>query len=110
MTTTELLLVLGMAVVTIAVRYPVLALVSKANLPPPLLASLKFIAPAVLTAIIRPALLAPSGDRRDISLSNDYVVAGLITTIVAWRAKDLLVTLGVGMLALWGYRLLLAWV
>jgi branched-subunit amino acid transport protein len=110
MTTTELLLVLGMAVVTIAVRYPVLALVSKANLPPSLLAALKFIPPAVLTAIILPALLAPTGDRLDFSLSNDYLIAGVITTIVAWRSKNLLLTLAVGMLALWGYRLLLAWV
>jgi branched-subunit amino acid transport protein len=110
MTTTEVLLVLGMALVTIAVRYPVLALVSKANLPLALLSALKFIPPAVLTALILPALLAPTGNELDFSLGNDYLVAGIITTLVAWRTKNLLLTLGVGMLALWGYRLLLAWI
>jgi branched-subunit amino acid transport protein len=109
MTTTEILLVAGMALVTFAVRYPVLALVSKATLPPSLLAALKFIPPAVLTAIIIPALLAPTGDRVDFSLTNDYLVAGVITTLVAWRTKNLLLTLAVGMVALWGWRLLLAW-
>lgn len=109
MTAQEVLLVLGMAIVTFAARYPVLALVSKVNLPPSLLSALKFIPPAVLTAIIVPTLLLPRGDTVDFSLSNDYLIAGLLTTLVAWRTKNLLLTLGIGMAALWGWRLLLAW-
>jgi branched-subunit amino acid transport protein len=109
MTTNEILLVVGMALVTIAVRYPVLALVSRATLPPSLLASLKFIPPAVLTAIIVPTLLAPTGGKLDFSLTNDYLIAGLITTIVAWRTKNLLLTLAIGMAVFWSWRLLLAW-
>ena len=109
MTADEILLILGMAIVTFAARYPVLALVSKINLPPSLLSALKFIPPAVLTAIIVPALLLPRGDSVDFSLTNDYWIAGLVTTLVAWRTKNLLLTLGVGMAALWGWRLLLTW-
>jgi branched-subunit amino acid transport protein len=103
----ELLLILGMALVTVATRYPVLAFVSKAGLPPSLLAALKFVPPAVLTAIIVPTLLAPNGEL-DITLSNDYLVAGLVTTFVAWRSKNLLLTLAIGMAAFWGWRLLMA--
>jgi branched-subunit amino acid transport protein len=109
MTPSEILLVAGMTLVTFAMRYPILALMSRASLPPTLLAALKFIPPAVLTAIVIPALLAPSGDRIDLSFTNDYLVAGVITIIVAWRTKNLLLTLGAGMAALWGWRLLLAW-
>ena len=104
----EILLILGMAAVTFAARYPVLALVSKLTLPPWLLAALKFIPPAVLTAIILPALLAPAGSL-DYSLTNDYLVAGIVTATVAWHTKNLLLTLGIGMAAFWGWRLLLAW-
>jgi branched-subunit amino acid transport protein len=106
----EILLVAGMALVTFAMRYPVLALVRKVNLPSSLLAALKFIPPAVLTAIIVPALLAPNGETVDFSLSNDYLIAGQLTAFMAWRSKNLLLTLAVGMAALWGWRLLLAWV
>jgi branched-subunit amino acid transport protein len=105
MNTNELLLVLGMTVVTIGARYPVLALFSKVTLPPALLAALKFIPPAVLTALILPALLAPDG-RMDASLGNSYWVAGLITALVAWHSKNLLLTLGVGMVLFWGWRTL----
>lgn len=109
MTTDEILLILGMALVTFAVRYPVLALLSRANLPSPLLSALNFIPPAVLTAIIVPTLLAPTGEELDFSLTNDYLVAGLVALVVAWRTKKLLLTLAVGMAALWGWRLLLHW-
>ncbi|MCC6458507.1 MAG: AzlD domain-containing protein [Caldilineaceae bacterium] len=109
MTTNDLLLVLGMALVTFAMRYPVLALVSRLTLPPSLLAALKFIPPAVLTAIIVPALLAPDGGKLDFTFRNDYLIAGLVTALVAWRTKNILLTLATGMIALWGWRLLLAW-
>ena len=59
MTLNDIILVLGMTLVTIAMRYPVLALVSKTELPPSLIAAFKFIPPAVLTAIIIPILLEP---------------------------------------------------
>jgi branched-subunit amino acid transport protein len=45
MSLNEVLLVLGMTLVTFAARYPVLAMVSKAELPPALLTTLKFIPP-----------------------------------------------------------------
>jgi branched-subunit amino acid transport protein len=109
MTLSEAALVLGMALVTFAVRYPALALITRATLPPRVLATLKFVPPAVLTALIVPALLAPDGDQLNFSLHNDFLVAGLVTMLVAWRSKNLLLTLGIGMLSLWGYRLILAW-
>jgi branched-subunit amino acid transport protein len=108
MTAEEVLLIAGMALVTFAARYPVLALFSRISLPPALLSTLKFIPPAVLTAIIIPALLAPTDDRINLSLSNDYLVAGAITAVVAWRTHNLLLTLAIGMASFWGWRLLLA--
>jgi len=103
----EILLIVGMTLVTFGVRYPVLALVSRIPLPQPLLNALKFIPPAVLTAIVLPALLAPDGDRLDISFANDYLVAGAGAAMVAWRTHNILLTLAVGMGILWGWRRLL---
>jgi|tagenome__1003787_1003787.scaffolds.fasta_scaffold17242714_1 branched-subunit amino acid transport protein len=106
MTPNEVFLVAGMALVTLAVRYPLLAFLSKRTLSPNLIAALKFIPPAVLTAIIVPNLLAPDGTQVNLSLTNDYLVAGIVTAVVAWRSKNLLLTLGVGMATLWIWRIL----
>jgi branched-subunit amino acid transport protein len=103
----ELLLIAGMALVTFAARYPVLALVSKIELPSSLLAMLRFIPPAVLTAIIVPSLLAPNGHGLEFSFSNDTLIAGIVAALVAWRTRNVLITLAIGMVALWGWRLLL---
>ncbi len=104
----EILLIAGMTLVTFGVRYPVLALVSQIPLPPSALNALKYIPPAVLTALILPALLIPDGTQVDVSLGNDYLVAGLLAALVAWRSQNILLTLAGGMATLWLWRWLLA--
>jgi branched-subunit amino acid transport protein len=92
----EVLMVAGMMAVTFGVRYPVLALVSRLSLPPVVLNALKFIPPAVLTAIVVPAVLMPAG-AVDLSFANAYLVAALAGALLAWRSKNLLLTIVLGM-------------
>jgi branched-subunit amino acid transport protein len=106
MTTQEFWIILGMVVVTFGVRYPVLALVGRTELPPSLLDALKFIPPAVLTAIIVPAVLMPQGAIA-LTYTNAYLVAGLAAALIAWRSGNLLLTIGLGMGIFWLWRLLL---
>jgi len=96
MSTSEILLVAGMALVTFLVRYPVLALVSRITLPQVMLDGMKFIPPAVLAAIIAPAMFMPDG-ALDLHLSNAYLVAGIAAGLIAWRARNLLTTIVLGM-------------
>ena len=96
MTTREILLVAGMAAVTFLVRYPVLALVSRITLPQVMLDGMKFIPPAVLAAIIAPAMFMPAGSL-DLGPSNAYLVAGLAAGLIAWRWRNLLATIVLGM-------------
>ena len=103
MSTFEILMVAGMTAVTFGVRYPVLALVSRVRLPDPVMAALKFIPPAVLTAIIVPAMLMPAGEM-DISLSNAYLVAGVLSGLIAWRTRNLLATIVIGMVVFLAWR------
>src|SRR5262245_6488645 len=103
----EVILISGMALVTFAVRYPVLALLGKVNLPEPVLRALRFVPPVVLTAIIVPAVLMPKDNQLDLNYTNSYLVAGLIATFVAWRTKNFLLTIVLGMVALWIWRWLL---
>ncbi len=93
----EVVLILGMALVTFAVRYPVLALVGNIPLPERVFQALRYVPPAVLAAIIVPALLMPDGDRLFIAADNARLIAGLAAALVAWRTKNLLITIVVGM-------------
>ena len=106
MTRSEALMILGMTVVTFGVRYPVLALAGRFEFPAWMVTAMKFIPPAVLTAIIVPAVLMPDGVV-DFSYTNSYLVAAIIAALVAWRTNNLLLTIVVGMASLWLWRLVI---
>ena len=93
----EFIIILGMAVVTYSVRYPPLASVGRIALPDPVMKALNFVPVAVLSAIILPAVLLVNSDQPDISLGNPYLVASLASALVAWRTKNLLWTILLGM-------------
>jgi branched-subunit amino acid transport protein len=69
------------------------------SVPPALQRALRYVPPAALTAIIFPEMLAPGGDL-NISLNNFRLIAGLLAIIVAWRSKNIFLTILVGMAAL----------
>lgn len=103
MTQNEIVMILGMAVVTFGVRYPVLALVSRIQLPEEMLRALKFVPPAVLSAIILPEMFMPDGSIQ-MRFDNPELIAGLFAMLIAWRTKNLLLTIMLGMLSLWGWK------
>jgi len=92
----EIILVAGMALVTFLVRYPILALVGRIELPARLIRALRYVPVAVLTAIIVPIALMPQGEI-DVTPQNAYLVAGAFAAVIAWRTKNLLLTIGLGM-------------
>ena len=67
--------------------------------PPQIVRSaLRYVPVAALTAIIVPELLVVN-DTLDISLGNARLIAGVIAGLVAWRTKNALWTIAVGMAA-----------
>lgn len=106
MSTSEWLLILGMAAVTVAVRYPVLALVSRMQVHPMVLDGMRYIPPAVLAAIIVPAVLMPHGAQIALTWRNESLVAAIVAGLVAWRTRSLLLTIALGMATFWIWRLL----
>ncbi len=103
----EVLLVAGMAIATYATRYPVLAFFSRTSMPEGLLRTLKFVPSAVLAAIIFPAVLLQNGNL-DLGLDNAPLVASLISIVTAWRTRNLLLTILIGMSSLWLWRWIIA--
>ena len=92
----ELHLIIGMMLVTYLARYPVLAIVGRVKLPDTVARALQFVPAAVLSAIIAPELIFRDGSL-ELTLSNEYLVAGLVAMLVAWRSGILMFTLAAGM-------------
>ena len=58
-----------------------------------------FVPVAALTAIFAPELLTPKGSL-DASLGNARLLAGVLAIAAAWRTKNVLLTIAVGMAGL----------
>ncbi len=106
MTASECVLIAGMMAVTFGIRYFLFALSDRIRMASWIEASLKFIPPAVLTAITLPAVLLPKGDWH-LSFANPYLVSALVTTAAGILTRNLLATIAIGLAAFFAYRLFL---
>lgn len=93
-------IIAGMGVLTYLIRLSVIALVGRLVMPPPVIRALRFVPPAVLSALITPALLRPDGPI-DLSLTNSHLLAGVVAAAVAWFSRNTLLTIGTGLAVLW---------
>ncbi|MBF2000514.1 MAG: AzlD domain-containing protein [Synechococcales cyanobacterium M58_A2018_015] len=93
----ELLLIMGMMLVTLAIRYPVLALSGRLKLSDWFLQLLRYVPPTVLTAIVVPAVLMPTGEELSLTLTNARMMGALAAVAVGLWRKNLLLTIAVGM-------------
>jgi branched-subunit amino acid transport protein len=94
------LILIGMGLVTFGTRLLPIVLLGRVEIPVVVQRALRFVPPAVLSAIIAPELLMPGGEF-NLSLANARLLAGVIATLVAWRTKNVLLTIAAGMIALW---------
>lgn len=97
----KLLIFAGMALVTYFTRYTMIAVLGR-EVPPLLKRWLRFVPPAILAALIAPAALVPGGTLA-ISPSLWAVLTGVI---VAWRTRNVLLTILGGMATFWLLRFL----
>jgi branched-subunit amino acid transport protein len=100
----EFLLISSMAIVTFAIRYPVLALSGRFKLSEQFLQVLGYVPPAVLTAIVVPTVLMPEGDQWLLSYTNARLVGAIAALGVGLWRKNLLLTIVVGMAAFLGWK------
>ena len=100
-----LVMLLG-GLLTFAIRFSFIYLFGKLHIPETMRRALHYVPPAVLSAIVFPELLLPNGTL-DLSFTNYRLLAGLVAMLVAWWTKNILVTIIVGMIALFMLRYLL---
>ena len=85
--------------ITFGMRFSLIFLFGKFQIPETMRRSLHYVPPAVLSAIVFPELLYRS-NQIDISLGNTRLIAGIIAILVAWYSKNTLITILAGMIAL----------
>lgn len=93
-----LLMVLG-GLVTFGMRFSLIYLFGRFQVPEMMRRALHYVPPAVLSAIIFPELFLRGG-LLDLSLGNTRLLAGLVAVLVAWFSRNTLVTIIAGMTAL----------
>ena len=91
--------ILAIAVGTFALRFSFLYLFERvSDVPPTLERALSFVAPAVLAALVAPALLVVDGSMTVVG--NERLLAGLAGAAVAWRTESIIWTIVAGVGAL----------
>jgi len=93
------LIMLAGGLITFGMRFSLIYLFGKFEISETLRRALHYVPPAVLSAIIFPELLIRNGTL-DISLGNTRLLAGLVAILTAWFSRSTLLTILVGMAAL----------
>jgi len=84
---------------TFATRLSFIFLLDRIKVPDWFRRGLRFVPVAVLSAIILPELTSPN-NTLFLSWRNPELLAGLVAILVAWRTKNVLLTILAGMAAL----------
>lgn len=98
------LTIVGMAVLTFAIKALVFILGDRIRFSPTAQQALGFVPVTVLTAIIVPMVLAPHGQGLELTWRNPQLVAALVATAVCIATRHQLLTITVGLVAFFGWQ------
>ncbi len=91
---------------TYAIRLSFIVLLGRFAVPDWFRRALRFVPAAVLSALIVPGLFDRAG-AMDFSARNPQIWAGILAIAVAWRTKNVLLTIAAGMVALLALQLMM---
>jgi branched-subunit amino acid transport protein len=90
-------LIMGMTAITFLMRYSLFAW-PNLRFAPVVRQGLHYVPTAVLTAIVVPGMLIPDGEHWQLGLDNAYLLAGSVAIAIAAFSRNLLATIGGGLL------------
>ncbi len=93
-----LVMLLG-GLITFGMRFSLIYLFGRFQIPETMRRALHYVPPAVLSALIFPELFLSNGSL-NLSLDNTRLLAGLVAIVVAWFSKNTLITILAGGIAL----------
>lgn len=91
--------------ITFGMRFSLIYLFGRLQVPETMRKALHYVPPAVLSALIFPELFLHD-ETLNLSLDNTRLLAGLVAIMVAWFSKNTLITIIAGMVALFLLQLL----
>jgi branched-subunit amino acid transport protein len=93
--------ILAVGVLNYLTRLSFIALFARIAMPAAVARALRFVPAAMLAAIVVPAVAFAAPGTLALSWANPRLVAALVAAAVAWRTRNAMATIGVGMGALW---------
>lgn len=100
------LIILLAGLLTFGTRLSFIAALGRWQPPEFFLRALRYVPPAVLSAIILPEMLIRDGQML-LSPANPRLLAGILAILVAWRTRSTFLTIVAGMVSLYGFQFLL---
>ena len=82
-------------------RLSFIALFAKVEMPPLVARALRFVPAAMLMAIVVPSVVFSVPGTLAFSYTNPKLVAALVAAAIAWRTRNAVATMTLGMLTLW---------
>lgn len=98
---------LAAGVGTFAMRLSFIELYGRWRMPTLLSRALVYVPASVLAALVLPAVVYPNG-QSEFVLNNPQIPAAIVAGLVAWRTRNTLLTLGLGMATLWAGKYLMS--
>ncbi len=96
-----LAVVFGMGIITYGLRASSLLLAERLPRTAWLTSFLRFVPVAVLSTIVALQVFIPNGQLDLSVVENHRLQASVLAILVAWRTRNMLLTIAVGMAALW---------
>jgi branched-subunit amino acid transport protein len=93
------IVLIAAGIITFAIRLSFIVSWGRFSVPNIIQRALRFVPPAVLSAIIFPELLVRDGTL-SLNLANGRFLAGIVSIFVAWKTKNAILTIITGMLVL----------
>ncbi|MEM9945147.1 MAG: AzlD domain-containing protein [Cyanobacteria bacterium P01_D01_bin.36] len=102
----EVLLILGMMLVTFFIRYVMFGASSRITLSPAFLSALRYVPPVVLSAIVVPEVLLSDG-ALSVGVMNARLVGAIAAIVISYVTRNLLLTIIIGMAVFFGWQSLI---
>ncbi|WP_322807878.1 AzlD domain-containing protein [Thermanaerothrix sp.] len=97
------MIMLALGVGTFLIRYSLIGLMGKIHIPPRIERAFRFIPASMLSALVVSQLASYA--RSSVSpLTNPYYLAALVACGVAWKTRNTLLVVFMGMIVLWVLR------
>jgi branched-subunit amino acid transport protein len=101
------IIIVAVAVINFLSRLSFIAVFARVDMPPLVGRALRFVPAAMLTAIVVPPIVFATPATLAFSYTNPKLVAALVAAAIAWRTKNVTLTIAAGMAALWAVQWLL---